>query len=307
MSKFCLTILGVNAATPAFGRFPSAQVLQVDNQYFLVDCGEGAQIRLSDFNLPRFKIKHIFISHLHGDHVFGLPGLLFSYALNARQEPLHLYSPPGLKEMIMAQLNPSGKLGYELFFHEFDASGSAIVFENQQLSVVTIPLLHRIPTAGFLFREKAKPRNILPEMIEAYQLTIPQIKAAKSGTDIQLPDGHAIPNALITKPPAPPRSYAYMSDTAYHEEIIPLIKGVDLLYHETTFCQDLVDTATVTMHSTALQAGQIAAKAKVGTLITGHYSSRYKELEVFQQEAQTVFPNTVLGLEGNVYEVKNQG
>ena len=303
--RFALTILGANAAMPASGRFPSAQVLQIGNQFFLIVCGEGAQIRMSDFQIPRYKINQIFISHLHGDHVFGLPGLFFSYALNDRVKPIEIFSPSGLREMIMAQLNPGGQLPFQLVFHEFDTSVSKLIFENDTVEVVTLPLLHRIPTAGFLFREKPKPRNMLPEKILEYDLSIPQIKAAKVGEDILLNDGRKIQNSELTKAPPPPRSFAYVSDTAYYEKIVPLIRDVDLLYHETTFCEDLIDMAQVTMHSTALQAGRIAAMANARKLITGHYSSRYRDVEVFRAEAQTVFPNTDLGLDGKVYEVTN--
>ncbi|MBI5917512.1 MAG: ribonuclease Z [Bacteroidetes bacterium] len=301
--KFALTILGVNAATPAFGRFPTAQFLQIHNDYFLIDCGEGAQMRMSDFQVPRHKIRRIFISHLHGDHIFGLPGLLFSFDLNGRQEALDIFSPAGLEEMILAQLQPGGKLTFPVSFHEIDPTSSRLIFENDSVAVHSIPVWHRIPTVGFVFREKPRPKNIRPEKIGQYQLSIPQIKAAKAGENIQLPSGQIIENEELTSPPAPLRSYAFITDTLYDERIVPHIQGVSLLYHDTTFCDDFLENAAHTMHSTARQAAQIASMAGVGRLVTGHYSSRYKTLEVFLEEASTVFPRTVLGLEGSTYEL----
>ena len=301
--KFALTILGVNSATPAFGRFPTSQVLQVHNQFFLIDCGEGAQMRMSDSKIPRQKINQIFISHLHGDHIFGLPGLLFSFELYGRSTPLSIFSPPGLREMILAQLNPGAQLSFPLSFYEVDTNRPALIFENKILTVKTIPLKHRIPTVGFVFHEKPRQRKIIPEKIKQYNLSIPQIKAAKAGENITLSDGLTILNEALTIAPAPPRSYAYISDTIFDETIIPGIRHVDLLYHETTFCDDLENHAVLTMHSTARQAAFIAKNAEAGKLITGHYSSRYQDLTVFLEEAKEVFPKTVLGLEGKVYEV----
>ena len=301
--RFALTILGVNAATPAFGRFPTSQVLQYHNQYFLLDCGEGAQMRMSDFNIPRHKIRQIFISHLHGDHVFGLPGLLFSFDLNGRREPLDIFSPTGLKEMIMAQLRPGANLSFPINFHEIDTSKPMLVFENVQLTVQSIPLKHGIPTVGYIFQEKPKPLNIRPEKIAEHQLSIAQIKAAKAGNPILLKNGVCIENQELTFPPAPLRSYAFLTDTLYNEEVLPYIAKVGTLYHDTTFCTDHLENATLTMHSTARQAAELAVKANVGQLITGHYSSTYKDLEVFFEEARTIFPNTVLGLEGSTYEI----
>ena len=301
--RFALTILGINAAAPAYGRHPSAQVLQVHNRHYLIDCGEGTQMRMSDFNIPRHKINQVFISHLHGDHVFGLPGLLFSFSLMDRKAPLHLYSPAGLREMILAQLTPSGALSYPLHFHEVNTASTSIIFEDPLLSVTAIPLRHRIPTIGFLFREKPRPLNIIPEKIETYHLTIEQIKAAKAGEDITLSDGRTIPNMELTLSPPPPRSYAYMSDTMFDESVVPHIHNTDLLFHETTFCEDHADNATLTHHSTARQAALIAKAANVRTLITGHYSSRYPDVQPFLDEARAVFPNSVAGEEGRVYEV----
>lgn len=303
---FALTILGVNAATPAHGRYPTSQYLQIHNHHFLIDCGEGAQMRLSDFGLPGGKINHIFISHLHGDHIFGLPGLLFSFALNNRTKPLQIYSPNGLEEMVMAQLMPGGEMPFPLTFHNLSTDVSTQIFENSELTVHTIPLHHRIPTCGFLFTEKPLRKNINPEKIRKYGLTIPQIILAKSGKDVVLTDGTTIKNHDLTYPPFKPRSYAFASDTLYHEAMIPKIMEVDLLYHETTFCNDAKERARTTMHSTAEQAARIAKLANADTLVTGHYSSRYIDLDIFLNEATAIFPNTVLGVEGKKYVVERK-
>ncbi len=303
---FALTILGVNGATPAHGRFPTSQYLKIHNHHFLIDCGEGAQMRINDFGVPHSKIDRIFISHLHGDHIFGLPGLLFSFALSNRSKSLHIYSPDGLEPMIVALLMLGGQLPYPIFFHKVQTSKSELVFENKELTVYSVPLKHRIPTIGYLFREKPFHKNINPKKISEFGLSIPQIIAAKNGEDIYLADGRVINNADLTFPPFSPRSYAYISDTIFHKGIIPLIDKVDLLYHETTFCNDSKENANTTMHSTAEQAATIAKMANVGILITGHYSSRYKELDSLLSEAKAVFPNTVLGMEGKKYEVERK-
>lgn len=301
--KFALTILGVNAATPAFGRFPTSQVLQIHNHFYLLDCGEGTQMRMSDFDVPRHKIRQIFISHLHGDHIFGLPGLLFSYDLNGRQEPLDIYSPSGLKDMVLAQLRPGTSLSFPITFHEVGTSETGLVFENDEVAIESIPLKHGIPTVGYIFREKPRPLNIRPEKIEEYKLSIPQIKAAKAGEDILLENGKRIGNQELTLPPSPLRSYAFLTDTLYDESVVHKIQEVSALYHDTTFCEDHLENALLTMHSTVRQAALLASKANVGQLITGHYSSRYKDLEFFLEEARPIFPNTVLGLEGVTYEL----
>ena len=304
--NFALTILGVNGATPAHGRFPTSQYLQIRNHHFLIDCGEGAQIRLTDYRLPSNKINHIFISHLHGDHIFGLPGLLFSYALNNRTKPLNIYSPMGLEIMIKALLMPGGSLPYPIIFHEINPNYSDLIFENDDLTVHTIPLKHWIPTCGFLFRETPFQQNIIPEKINELVLTIPQIIEVKEGRDILLENGQTIRNTELTFSSFLRRSYAFMSDTMYQEEILSIINKVDLLYHETTFCNDAKEKAIKTMHSTAEQAATIAKKANVSTLITGHYSSMYIDLEIFLTEARAIFPNTLLGLEGKKYEVERK-
>ena len=246
---FDLTLLGVNAATPAFDRHPSAQVLCIQEHYFLIDCGEGTQMQMLKYGVKRNKINHIFISHLHGDHIFGLVGLLTSYGLNGRLAPLDIFSPAGLQEMIDVQVRyAGGGLPYPVRFHEVNCSESAIVFENDQLTVRSIPLEHRVPTSGYLFKEKWRPRNMRPEKIQAYQIHFSEIPGIKAGADFTLPDGTVIPNAELTFDPPTPRSFAYCSDTRYTETIIPIIKGVDLLYHESTFCTEFKEQAELSMH-----------------------------------------------------------
>ena len=303
---FALTILGVSGATPGHGRFPTSQVLQVHQHVFLIDCGEGAQMRLSDYNIPRNKINQVFISHLHGDHFFGLPGLLFSYSLNDRNNPLEIFSPPGLEPIMRAQLLPGGKLSYPIYFREFDPSTPQIILENDELIVHTIPLKHRIPTAGFLFREKPFQPNIRKDKILEYNMTVQQIKAVKSGEDLLLEDGTVVPHETLTHPPYATRSYAYVSDTQYDESIVPLIRDTDLLYHEATFGKEMEENAKKTMHTTAEGAAMIARKANAGRLVIGHYSSRYADIAPLLKEAKAVFPDTLAGTEGITYEVERK-
>lgn len=303
--RFELTILGTSAALPAYNRFPSAQILNIQDQLFLIDCGEGTQMRMMEFGVKKNRIEQIFISHLHGDHVYGLIGLLTSFGLNNRTNPLTIFSPPGLEEIINIQFKYTGGQNspFPIHFKVLDPTQSETIFDNDLLSVTTLPLLHRIPTVGYLFREKEHPRNILPEKIRAYQIPYTSIPAIKNGEDFQNLNGQIIPNTELTLAPRVPRTFAYCSDTAFNEALIPLIEGVDLLYHESTFCEDHQEQAKITMHSTAKQAATIAAKAKAGQLILGHYSARYKVLDCFLEEAQAIFSNTLLGKEGMVYEV----
>ncbi|MEM8907198.1 MAG: ribonuclease Z [Bacteroidota bacterium] len=302
--RFELTILGCNAAIPAYDRHPSAQVLNVHEQLFLIDCGEGTQIQMNRYRIRRSRIQQIFISHLHGDHIFGLIGLLTSYSLSGRTEPLTIFSPAGLEEIIQVQLqHTGGVLAYPLNFELVDCATYTLIFANKTLEVYAFPLRHRIPTSGYLFREKPRLLNIIPEQIQKYQIPIADIPKIKAGEDYVNEAGRVIANAELTLAPAIPRSYAYCSDTIYDESLVSILREVDLLYHETTFCHDKVEQAIQTMHTTAKQAAQLAQKAGVGRLITGHYSSRYPDLTVILTEAQAVFERTVLGLEGKSYPV----
>lgn len=302
--RFDVTILGSNSAIPANGRHPSAQVLTIQNRPYLIDCGEGTQIRLTESGISRNRIQQIFISHLHGDHVFGLIGLLTTMSLVGRKNTLQIFAPPGLQEMIEVQLrHTQGHIDYSLEFHVLDTETHQLIFEDELVQVFSLPLDHRVPCSGFLFMERPRPRNIRPEAIREFSIPVHQINDLKTGGDFELPDGRIVPNRDLTWPPYQARSYAYCSDTAYREDLIPLIKGVDLLYHESTFLHEKLEQALVTRHSTALQAAQIAAQAEVGALILGHYSSRYKDLQALLTEAQSEFAASQLGLEGKTYEV----
>lgn len=294
--NFELRILGSNAATPAHGRHLSAQVLSIGTDVFLIDCGEGTQFQMLKFHVKRHKINQIFISHLHGDHIFGLIGLLMSYDLNGRTNPLHIYSPAGLQAMIEIQLN--GEPNFPLHFHVTNPSLSTLLFENSRVEVTSIPLVHRVPCHGFLFAEKPRPANMVKEKIAAYQIPYQAIPAIKNGADYTLEDGRVISNEELTETPAAVRKFAYCSDTMYSEAILPIIEGVDLLYHEATFMQDLLPQAEKTMHSTAKQAASIAKQAKVKQLILGHFSSRYADLNPLLEEARAVFESTSLVEEG---------
>lgn len=305
---FKLTLLGTNGALPAYGRFPTAQWLSIHHRSFLIDCGEGTQMRMQECQVKPGRLRAIFISHLHGDHCFGLIGLLTSLNLTGRDKPLNIYSPPGLRGMIEAQLAPTGTaLQFPVHFHEVDPTVHSCITEDHLVKVYTIPLDHRIPCCGYLFREKERERNIYPEKIQEYDLSVTQIVAAKRGEDIRLADGRKIASAELTTPPPPPRAYAFCSDTRYKPDIIPVIKGVDLLYHESTFCQEYAKRATETGHSTALQAAQIARDANVGKLILGHYSSRYPDPSVFAAEAKTLFGESHAGLDGQTYTIPFDG
>ncbi len=295
---FTLKILGSNSATPAFGRHPTSQLLTVGQEFFLIDCGEGAQMQLLAYKQKAVRIRHIFISHLHGDHYFGLAGLLSSLHLNGRTEDLRLYGPPGLSEILITQFKYSDtRLQYRLHFREL-AQVREPILETDQLTVETIPLNHRIQCTGFLFREKTGKRRINKQTLPP-NLSHHQLRRLKEGKDLYDAAENLIhTNEQLTLPPRAPRSYAYCSDTGYFENMVEQISGVDLLYHESTFLDDQRERATETFHSTAKQAAAIAKLASVGKLILGHYSSRYRDLSPFLEEAKTVFENTVLSIEG---------
>lgn len=302
---FSITIVGSGSAQAAFGRYPAAQALQIGSSLFLIDCGEGTQFRLHSYVTHPGRISHIFISHLHGDHFFGLPGLLTSWALNGRQTPVWIVSPPGLKGALQSLFDASYTvLPFTCHFQVLEPGFSGLVLETSSLEVTAFPLAHRIPAFGYVFREKKRPNNILPEKIAEYQLDFTQIRAVKAGEDLLLPGGKVILNAELTRPADPPRSYAYCSDTAYSESILPFIQGVDLLFHETTFMEQHAELASLTGHSTARQAALLAAQACAGMLIAGHYSGRYDSIEALLAEAREVFPNSEAAREGRVFAVR---
>lgn len=299
-----ITILGNGAGGPFQGRNYTAQVLQVENQYFLIDCGEGTQHQLHRLRVPYDRFQQIFVSHLHGDHVFGLIGLLTSYCLKKRSKKLEIFSPPGLQELIehTARLC-SIVFPYPIEFVEVDPTVSAPVFENKLLEVWTIPLNHRIACSGWMFREKPRPRNMRKEKIEEYNIPVHLIPGIKAGANLSLPDGRIIPNAAITLPPRPLRSYAFCSDTAPAEAVSAAVQGVDLLYHEATFTDDHLEEARISFHSTARQAAGIARAAGVKKLLLGHFSGRYPDAEQHVAEARDVFAEAYPVAEGETYSV----
>lgn len=302
---FELTILGCSSAMPVYGRFMSSQVLNVNEKLILLDCAEGTQIRLTDFKISKNKIDTILISHLHGDHVFGLPGLIGSMSLVGRKKPLNIYGPKGLEYYLNTVFDISGShIDFDLNIHLVEDDKYYKIFEDERVKIYAFPLEHRISTVGYKVEEKDKLRNIKPEMISKYNLDYSQIQSAKHGNDINLQDGSILKYTEITLCPKKKRSYAYCSDTKYNERIIPFVKNVDLLYHEATYMQELQSKARERFHSTTVEAAMIAKQAKVGKLILGHYSSRYKDLKMLLDEAQTVFVNTELGIDGKRFSVK---
>lgn len=301
---FKLTILGCNSALPTSERNPTAQVLEVRERFFLIDCGEGTQVQIRKNRIRLGKINHIFISHLHGDHFFGLFGLLSTYSLLNRTSPLVVYSPPGLKSLLMPvfrQMNDS--LPYELIFKEIVTSMPQLIYEDSWIEVTALPMKHRVSCYGYLFREKQQLFNLKRNVVQEYQLSIKEIHQAREGHDIVREDGDVIPNQSLITGRKKPRSYAFYADTAYSEDWIEVIRGVDMLYHEATFMEDKVHLAEATGHSTAKQAAQLALKAEVRKLVIGHYSSRYKELGELHSEARSIFPETYLSEDGAVFEV----
>jgi ribonuclease Z len=297
-----LTILGCYSATPRTDTNPTSQVLEINNHMFLIDCGEGTQVELRRNKVKFARIKHIFISHLHGDHFFGLVGLISTFRLLTREADLHIYCPKGLKEVITLQMKLADSwTNYQLIFHELTSKSSELIYEDNKVEVHTIPLDHRIYTNGFLFREKEGERHLnMPEVIEA-NIDIAYYRKLKQGFDVENKDGVLIDHKKVTTEPNPPKSYAFCSDTAYHESIIPIIKGVDVLYHESTFLEKNAKLAPKTKHSTAKQAASIAKQAEVGTLILGHFSTRYGDLQEFKTEAQTIFKSVKLAGDGKKF------
>lgn len=298
-----LTILGCYSATPRANAHTTAQVLKIKNHHFLIDCGEGTQRQLRRYKISFNRIEHIFISHLHGDHVYGLIGFISSMNLLHREKELHIHGPKGIKTLILTQLKLSeSRTPYPLYFHELSSTKPEIVFEDDKVSVETIPLDHRIYTNGYLFKEKPGDRKLKIKEVEKYDIDVAFYNNIKKGKDIILDNGEVIKNEDLTAPPAPPKSYAFCSDTAYKPDIVDQIKGVTALYHESTFQEDNIDLCDFTKHSTAKQAATIAKKANVETLILGHYSGRYNSLEGFKKEAKTIFNKVELAKDGRNFE-----
>ena len=304
MHPFELTILGCSSATPTSSRHPTAQILNHSEKYFLIDCGEATQIQLRKFKFKIQRINHIFISHLHGDHYLGLPGLLGTMHLLGREKELHIYSPPGLKEIIsVGHYHSKTFLKYTVVFHVIEEQPEIRIFEDDKLSVDIIPMNHRIPCYGFLFQEKPRLKNIIKEKIDMYNIPLQEIPTIKEGKDFITPHGKIIPNSELALEPLPPRIYAYCSDTVYNNSYLDQIKNADLLYHEATFASDMENRAKETFHCTARDAATIAQNAKVKKLIIGHFSARYHDLSLLLSEAKNIFNNTVLAEEGQTHIV----
>ena len=301
--SFELTILGSSSALPTSKRFPTAHLLQVDERFFLIDCGEGTQIQLRKFGINPSRIHHIFISHLHGDHVFGLFGLLSTLGMLGRKVPLRLYGPEKLASLLNDHLKYFGPLPFDISTHFPSGPEEGIIHEDEKVTVTSVPLKHRTETFGYIFREKHRPLNLRKEAISQYGLGIADRVRIKEGADHTLPDGNTIPNRELTLPPYQPRSYAYISDTLYDPELIPLLQGIDLLYHEATFSGRDEKLASETFHSTAPQAARIASDAGVGKLLIGHFSSRYKDLSVLLEEAREIFKPTEAVNDGDIFSI----
>jgi ribonuclease Z len=304
MLPFTLTILGCSSATPTSERNPTAQLLNLGDKLFLIDCGEGTQVSLRKMHIHFQRIKHIFISHLHGDHFFGLIGLISSMHLLGRTKALHIYGPPMLKEIIDLQLQASlTTLLYPLEFHPTQAEKPEVVFEDENITILSFPMLHRIATTGFLFQEKPYERRLRKDIMEWLKVPVHLIPKLRAGEDYLSPDGIVHMNTDITIDPPESRSYAFCSDTAYFEDIIPIVKGATLLYHETTFMNNREANAAEKFHSTTGQAATIAIKASVKKLLIGHYSARYNDLQPLLDEARAVFPETDLAVDGSIFYI----
>lgn len=299
---FAVTILGNNSAVPAFNRHPTSQVVTLDGNNYLVDCGEGTQIQMINYKIRRSKISHIFISHLHGDHYFGLIGLINSFSLLSHQQELHVFGPSPLKEIIELQLKVADtKLCYPLHIHHI--TGPATLLDNDKLTVKCFRTNHRIECYGFSFEQKKQPRKLNLEKAKEFEIPANFYDRLKDGEDYTRKDGNMIKNDLVTEAAEPGKKYVFCADTKYDETLIPHINGADMIYHETTYLDHLRERAEDRFHSTTKQAAELAKKAGVKKLLIGHFSSKYDTLEEFEAEAREVFPNTELALEGVCFEV----
>lgn len=296
-----VTILGNNSALPAFDRHPTAQVVTLNEHLFLIDCGEGTQTQIVRYRIRRSRIQKIFISHLHGDHYFGLVGLITTMALLGREQDLHVYGPAPLEQILQLQLQAGGNhLPFPLHFH---ALQDGMVIKEDKFEISCFKVFHRIECYGFIFREVKPPRRISPEKIKLYDIPTAFYDWLRWGQDYVSAGGEVVANGLVTEAGSPSKSYAYTADTLFEKSIAGRVKGVDLLYHESTYLHDLAEKASKRFHSTSVQAALIAREAEVRHLIIGHFSSKYEELEPFEREAREVFPHTDLALEGVTYRI----
>lgn len=304
MNKFQVTILGCGSATPTLRHFPTSQIVNIREKLSMVDCGEGTQLQLRKYHINFIDLRNVFISHLHGDHCLGLVGMISSFGLLGRTANLHIYAQKELEDVLMQQLDLfCHKPDFEIVFHAINPKEYTAIYEDRSMTVYTIPLKHSVPSCGFLFKEKPTLPHIKRDMIDFYGIPVSQINNIKNGADWVTEDGTIIPNSRLTTPADPVRSYAYCSDTAYREAIIPYIKDVTLLYHEATYTKDLLERAKKNMHSTAEQAATIAVKAEVKQLMVGHYSARYESIDPILNEAKAVFDNTIAAKEGLIVEL----
>jgi len=303
--RFVLTILGSSSALPTSERFPTAQLLNVNERFFLIDCGEGTQMQLRKFKIRLGKINRIFISHLHGDHIFGLFGLLSTFQLLGRKVPLHIHAPGELKNLVdFYSQNFGENLSFTIILYPLNFKHPELIFKDKAVEVTSFPLKHRVPACGFVFRETPALLNLRKEALDIYKFGIEEIGLLKQGGDASLHDGTVVPNKELTLPPWKQRSYAYCSDTGFDPSIAGYIRGVDLLYHEATFSQTDEQLANETMHSTNVQAAKIAQLAEVKKLVIGHFSSRYKTIDDLVEQAREIFPGTYGVNDGDIFEVQ---
>ena len=304
MAEFNINILGCGSALPTTRHLATSQIVDLRDKLYMIDCGEGTQVQMRRMRVRFGRLAHIFISHLHGDHCFGLPGLISTLGMLGRTGELVVHGPKEVETYLRPVMDLFCRgMEFEVRFNPVDTRSHSLVMEDRSLSVYSIPLKHRIPTCGYLFAEKPKEAHIIREMTDFYQVPVRCMKDIKQGQDYVTPEGEVIPNSRLTRPAAPPKRYAFCSDTAYNRSIIPIIEGADLLYHEATFAECDLARAKETFHSTARQAAEIARAALVKRLVIGHYSARYEDLSELHREAEAVFPGTILGNEGTVIPV----
>lgn len=304
MAEFNINILGCGSALPTTRHLATSQIVDLRDKLYMIDCGEGTQVQMRRMRVRFGHLVHIFISHLHGDHCFGLPGLISTLGMLGRTGELVVHGPKEVETYLRPVMDLFCRgMEFEVRFNPVDTRSHSLVMEDRSLSVYSIPLKHRIPTCGYLFAEKPKEAHIIREMTDFYQVPVRCMKDIKQGQDYVTPEGEVVPNSRLTRPAAPPKRYAFCSDTAYNRSIIPIIEGADLLYHEATFAECDLARAKETFHSTARQAAEIARDAHVKRLVIGHYSARYEDLSELHREAEAVFPGTILGNEGTVIPV----
>ncbi len=305
--QFTVTILGNNSALPSHGRHPTAQVVSINQHQYLIDAGEGVQMQIKKYKVKKSKIHHIFISHLHGDHYFGLIGLINSMGLEGRTKDLHIYAPALLEEIIRLQLQAANtQLPFQLNFHLLKSGQNGTLLKEKNIEISFFPTNHRIDCFGFLFREIHEERKILPQKVQKWDIPYTYYSELKAGKDFITKEGKRIKNTELTAPPSKNHSYAFCADTKYEERLIPFIYQADLVYHEATYLHDEVEKAESRFHSTAMQAALLAKRAQVKRLLLGHFSSRYKDLDPFEKETREIFAATEVSKEGTTYFVKNE-